>query len=385
LVAILPGTDRKARAILLLAHVDVVEAKRSDWTRDPFTLVEENGNFYGRGVADDKAMAAIWADTMVRLKSDKPLRRTVKLALTCGEESASAFNGAQYLATSQRQLIDAAFALNEGGGGRYGADGRPEVMTMQVGEKHYADFHLTATNPGGHSSMPRPDNAIYRLAHALTAVEAYRFPVRLNDTTVGFLKAAGKAKPAPLGPAMVALASDPADAAAAGTLATDPVLNGIIRTTCVATMVSAGHAPNALPQNATANINCRIVPGETVEGTRAALLAAIDDPGLSLVAEKSRNDIARQPPLTPEIWKPAAALVAKYFPGVPFMPSMSTGATDGPFLSAAGIPVYGVPGLVAEADGGGIHGLNEHIRVESVMKGRSFLYDLVRDYASNGT
>jgi acetylornithine deacetylase/succinyl-diaminopimelate desuccinylase-like protein len=150
-------------------------------------------------------------------------------------------------------------------------------------------------------------------------------------------------------------------------------------------MVSAGHAPNALPQNATANINCRIVPGETVEGTRAALLAAIDDPGLSLVAEKSRNDIARQPPLTPEIWKPAAALVAKYFPGVPFMPSMSTGATDGPFLSAAGIPVYGVPGLVAEADGGGIHGLNEHIRVESVMKGRSFLYDLVRDYASNGT
>lgn len=381
LVAILPGTDPKLPAILLLAHIDVVEARRADWTRDPFTLVEEDGFFFARGVADDKAQAAIFADTMIRLKSEPRPKRTVKLALTCGEETSGAFNGAQWLAANRRDLIAAEFALNEGGGGRVRQDGTPELLSMQVGEKHYQDYALEVTNPGGHSSRPLPDNAIYELAGALKAVQAHRFPVALNATTATFFRNAAPMFPAPVQPFMRRIAADPSDREADAILSMDPTLNAMLRTTCVATEAAAGHARNALPQRAFANVNCRIIPGETVEGTRAALEKAIANPKVKVTVRDERNEVAIQPPLTDTIMAPAVALGAKYYPGVPVVPLMSTGATDAPFLAAVGIPVYGVPGILYESDGGGAHGLNERIRVQSVLTGRAYLHDLVRAYA----
>ncbi|TPE61794.1 M20/M25/M40 family metallo-hydrolase [Sandaracinobacter neustonicus] len=382
LVAILPGTDKRSKPILLLAHIDVVAAKREDWQQDPFTLVEKDGYFIARGVADDKAMAAVFADSLIRLKQSGPkLRRTVKLALTCGEETSGAFNGAEWLANNRRELIDAEFALNEGGGGRPKPDGTPELLALQVGEKHYQDFEVTATNPGGHSSRPVPDNAIYDLATALKAVQAYKFPARLNDTTRAFFTAVAPTQPAPVGAAMLAIAKNEKDEAAAALLSGDPMMNAMLRTTCVATQVSAGHAQNALPQRATANVNCRIIPGETVETTLAALQTAINDPAIKVAPKISRNKIAIQPPMSAAVVEPARAVAKKHFPGVPVLPTMVVGATDGPFLSAAGIPVYGVPGILYEADGGGVHGLNERIRVSSVLNGRAYLHDLIIAYA----
>jgi acetylornithine deacetylase/succinyl-diaminopimelate desuccinylase-like protein len=382
IVAVLPGRDPSLKAILLLGHIDVVEAKREDWTRDPFTMVEEGGFFYARGVSDDKAQSAIFADTMVRLKSEKPLKRTVKLALTCGEETAGAFNGAQWLAENRPDLIAAEFAMNEGGGGRVRPDGTPELLSMQVGEKHYQDFLLEATNKGGHSSMPRPDNAIYTLARAISAVEAHKFPVALNDTTRAFFANGARMFPAPMAVPMKAIAANPNDKDAEAVVSRDPILNATLRTTCVATQVEAGHAQNALPQRAAANVNCRIIPGETVETTLAALTGAINDPSVTVSPKGARNKVASQPPLNDRILKPAEALAKVHFPSVPLMPIMSTGATDGPFLAAVGIPVYGVPGILYEADGGGIHGLNERIRVKSVLDGRAYLHDLLKAYAN---
>lgn len=381
IVAVLPGRDPALKAILMLGHIDVVEARREDWTRDPFAMVEENGFFYARGVADDKAQSAIFADTMVRLKSEAPLRRTVKLALTCGEETSGAFNGAQWLAENRRDLIDAEFAMNEGGGGRVRADGTAELLAMQVGEKHYQDFTLEVTNPGGHSSRPVPDNAIYHLAGALKAVEAHRFPVTLNDTTRAFFVNAAPMFPAPIQAPMRAIVANPADTNAEAVLAMDPTINAMLRTTCVATQVQAGHAQNALPQRATANINCRIIPGETVDTTLATLTKIVANPKVGIVPKFSRNKVATQPPLLDRVMKPAEGLAARYFPGVRMVPTMSTGATDGPFLAAVGIPVYGVPGILFEADGGGVHGLDERLRVASVLKGRAYLHDLLKAYA----
>ena len=382
LVAILPGTDKRKKPMLLLAHIDVVEAKREDWQQDPFTLVESDGFFTARGVADDKAMAAIFADSLIRLKqSGTKLRRTVKLALTCGEETSGAFNGAEWLANNRRELIDAEFALNEGGGGRTNPDGTPEMLALQVGEKHYQDYEVTATNPGGHSSRPVPDNAIYELAAALKAMEAHRFPVRLNETTRAFFAAVAPTRPGEVGDAMAAIARNGEDSAASTILSKDPTLNAMLRTTCVATQVAAGHAQNALPQRAVANVNCRIIPGETFETTLSALQAAIGNPAVKVVPKATRNKIAIQPPMTPAIVNPAKALAKVHFPGVPIFPTMVVGATDGPFLSAVGIPVYGVPGILYEADGGGVHGLNERIRVSSILNGRAYLHDLVIAYA----
>ena len=382
LVAILQGSDKKAKPILLLAHIDVVEAKREDWQQDPFTLIEKDGFFTARGVSDDKAMAAIFADSMIRLKQSGPkLKRTVKLALTCGEETSGAFNGAEWLANNRRELIDAEFVMNEGGGGRLKPDGTPELLALQVGEKHYQDFEVTATNPGGHSSRPVPENAIYDLAAALKAIEAHKFPVRLNDTTRAFFTAVAPTQPAPVAAAMTAIVKDPTDAAAAALLSRDATVNATLRTTCVATQVNAGHAQNALPQRAVANVNCRIIPGETVETTLAALQTAVNNPAVKVAPKLTRNKIAQQPPLTAAIVEPAKALAKKHFPGVPLLPIMVTGATDGPFFSAVGMPVYGVPGILYEADGGGIHGLNERIRVSSLMNGRAYLHDLIIAYA----
>lgn len=382
LVTVYPGTSKTAKPILLLAHIDVVAAKREDWVRDPFKLVEEKGYYYARGTADDKAMAAIFADALIRFKQGgyKP-KRTIKLALTCGEETTWAFNGAQWLANNKRDLIDAEFALNEGGGGNTDGHGKLLNQEMQVGEKAVINFRLETSNPGGHSSIPVPDNAIYELSDALAKVRGYEFPLEMTDTTRAFFAKAGAARGDALGKAMVAIAANPSDKDAEKLLNTDRIYHSMLRTTCVATLIEGGHANNALPQRALANVNCRMFPGRTVEETQAALAAAIGDPKVTITPVPPIRPVAKAPPLDPKVIGPAEKLVAKYFPGVPMVPSMSTGATDGIFLEAVGIPVYGVPGPWGDPDGNGVHGLNERIEAKSLYVGRDYLFDLVKAYA----
>ncbi|MBB4859363.1 acetylornithine deacetylase/succinyl-diaminopimelate desuccinylase-like protein [Novosphingobium chloroacetimidivorans] len=381
LVAIYPGTT-KQKPMLLLAHIDVVEAKREDWERDPFKLVEENGYYYARGAVDDKAQAAIWTDTLVRFaKAGVKPKRTINLALTCGEETSGAFNGAEWLSKNKRDLIDAEFALNEGGGGRTDGNGKVLVQTLQVGEKAYQDFTLTTTNPGGHSSQPVPDNAIYKLSQALLKVGAYEFPAELNDVTRAYFSKSAKLRGGEMGQAMTAIAANVNDKAALAVLDKDKQFHSTLRTTCVATMVDAGHAQNALPQRATANVNCRMFPGRTADETQAALAAAIGDPGVKIEQKVKGKPIAKSPPLDPAIVKPVETLAAKYFPGVPVVPSMSTGATDGVYLGSVGIPTYGVPSVWTDPDGNGTHGLNERVEAKSLYTARDYLYDLVKTLA----
>jgi acetylornithine deacetylase/succinyl-diaminopimelate desuccinylase-like protein len=380
MVAILKGSDPKAGSVLLLGHIDVVEAHRADWTRDPFTLIEENGYFYGRGTSDMKSIDAIWVDTMIRLKkAPKPPKRTLKLALTCGEESDGAFNGADWLAKNRPDLVRADFGLNEGGGGRLDATGKREQLSVQVGQKAYQDYRLTVMNPGGHSSRPRPDNAIYQLADALEKVRAYDFPPKLNETTRLQL-APRAAQGDKVAAALKAFMANPADLAAAKVADTDPSVNAILHTNCVATLLSAGHAPNALPQRATANINCRIFPGESVEATRATLVKVIGDPQVKVEATDPDKPLAAVTPLDPKVVGPMQTLAAKHFPGVPFGPAMSAGATDGVYFGQINMPIYGVPGIFGDPDGNGVHGLNERLRVRSLYEGRDYLFDLVKAY-----
>ncbi len=382
LLAVLRGTSKTAEAMLLLGHLDVVEAKREDWTRDPFKLIEENHYFYARGTSDMKAMVATWVDAFVRFKKSgyRP-KRTIKLALTCGEETTGAFNGAEWLSKNRPDAVKAAFALNEGGGGRTDGHGKVVIQTLQVGEKAVQNYRLETTNPGGHSSRPVKENAIYELADALAKVRAYEFPMKMTETTRAFFAKAGAARDDETGAAMVALAKDPDDEDAEAIVSKDPTYRSMLRTTCVATLLDGGHANNALPQRAGANVNCRIFPGESVEDTQAALAAAIGDDGVKITMVPPVRPLAVPPPLDPKIVGPAEELVAKYFPGVPLVPAMSTGATDGIFLEAIGIPVYGAPGGWSDPDGNGAHGLNERRSVRSVYVGRDFLTELVKAYA----
>ena len=386
LVATLAGKDRQAKAILLLAHIDVVEAKRTDWERDPFTLIEENGWFYGRGTSDDKAQAAIFTDTLIRLKrSGKTMKRTLKLALTCGEESPGVFNGAEWLMTEHKDWIDAEFALNEGGIGVSDENGKPLKLAFQGGEKVYQDFRLEARNPGGHSSQPRRDNAIYQLTAGLNRLAAYEFPVKFTDVSRAYFTAmagmvAGMAG-GEVGAAMRTLLANPGDAAANEIVSRDPNWHSMLRTTCVATRLDAGHANNALAQRASANINCRMFPGDSLEKVRGQIIAAVADPGLILITDAEISPTPPPPPLTAAIYDPAVALAKKYYPGVPMLPTMVTGATDGRFLSAGGIPTYGVPGMVADKTLNNVHGLNERISVSNLYTTRDYLFDLITTYA----
>ncbi len=382
LVAVYPGTSRTAKPILLLGHIDVVEANRADWQRDPFTLVEENGYFYARGSADDKAMSAVWADLLIRFAEEgyRP-ERTVKIALTCGEESDLAFNGADWLAKERRELIDAEFALNEGGGGETDGQGHLVAQTIQVGEKIYQDYVLTITNPGGHSSMPVPDNAIYRMAAALAKIGAHEFPVQFNDTTRAMFAHARVLRPGEIGEAAARLADNPNDAAAEAIANRDRMIHSLLRTTCVATMIDGGHAKNALPQRVEANVNCRIFPGGTPAQVQAKLAELIGDPGIEIRPARTDKPLAITPAMNPAIIGPMQRLSEKYWPGVPVIPAMSTGATDGLYLSAVGIPTYGVLGIWGDPDGNGAHGLDERMEARALYVGRDYLYELVKEYA----
>jgi len=381
LVAVLHGTDSKAKAILLLGHLDVVEARRADWTRDPFTLIEENGYFYARGASDMKSLVAAWVDTMVRLKEEGfKAPRSIKMALTCGEETSTAFNGASWLASHERALIDAEFALNEGGGGRLDEKGKPQIMTVQAAEKFPQNYLLEVTNPGGHSSRPVPNNAIYHLAAGLMKISAYQFPFQANDITKQYFGKMGPQAGGEMGQAMAAFSKG--DLSAAEKLAANPSYNAVLHTTCIPTLLNAGHANNALPQRADANINCRIFPGTTPEQVRAKLEELVADPQIKVTLADKRSEVPKGPqPLTQKVFQPVETLTAKMWPGVPVVPSMSAGATDGAFLTPAGIPTYGVSGIFGDADGNGAHGLNERVRVKSVYDGRDFLYQVVKIYA----
>ncbi|WP_345167946.1 M20/M25/M40 family metallo-hydrolase [Sphingomonas daechungensis] len=383
LVAVYPGTSKTLKPVLGIAHIDVVEAKREDWTRDPFALIEENGYFYARGTSDNKAMASILVDTLIRFqKSGYKPKRTVKIALTCGEETNGAFNGAEWLAANKRDLIDAEFAINEGGGGSTDGKGKVVEQAMQVGEKTFGTFRLETRNPGGHSSVPRPDNAIYQLAHGLVKLEAYEFPLEMTETTRAYFREAGAGRKDEIGAAMVALSANPADKAAEAVVNKDPFLHSNLRTTCVATMLDGGHAKNALAQRAGAYVNCRIFPGHSVASIGEELSKVIGDPGVTVTAIPPLRPSPPAPPLDPKVMGPAKKVAAKYFPGVPVVPAMANGYTDATFLGAVGIPTYGVPGIWGDPDGNGVHGLNERIEVRSLYVGRDYLFDLIKAYAN---
>jgi acetylornithine deacetylase/succinyl-diaminopimelate desuccinylase-like protein len=381
LVARLKGTGAK-KPLLLLAHLDVVEARREDWERDPFKLVEEDGYFYARGSSDDKAMVAIFVANMIRYKKEGYVPdRDLILALTADEElgSSSPWNGASWLLKHHRALIEADFALNEGGGGEMTRDGRPVLLRLQAAEKVSVSFRLETKNPGGHSSLPRKDNAIYQLAEGLARFSRHEFPVKLNEITRSYFWKSAQFYAVTTADDMRAVARDggPDPAAAARLSAASPFANSVLRTTCVATRLDGGHAGNALPQTARATVNCRVLPGEPIDAVRDEIVKAVGDPGIT-VTRASEPEQSPPSPLRPDVVQAVEATAAALWPGVPVVPSMSTGATDSRFLRNAGIAAYGVSGLFLGPDDARAHGLNERMPVKSLYGGYEFLYRLVK-------
>ncbi|MDX1393585.1 MAG: M20/M25/M40 family metallo-hydrolase [Gemmatimonadota bacterium] len=378
-VARLRGRDTGREPLLLLAHIDVVEADPADWTLPPFEFIERDGTFYGRGVADDKDEAAIYTAILIRMVREGFVPdRDVIMALTHDEEGGG-HNGVAWLLENRRDLIDAGYALNEGGGGQL-VDGVRVSNAVQASEKKFQNFTLEATNPGGHSSRPRPDNAIYDLSRALIAVGAHEMPVNLNEVTTAFFTATAEIVDDPeVADAMRRIVADPGDAGAAGILSRDPQYNAMMRTTCVATLLDGGHASNALPQRATANVNCRILPDESPDDVRAALERAIGNSDVTVTAEgRAQNSVPS--PLTPELLSTIERVTDEMWSGVPVVPTMSTGATDGLYLRNAGIPVYGVSGLFYGETFA--HGMNERIPAQGFYEGLEFLDRLVRALSS---
>ncbi len=385
LIAVLRGKDKSIKPILLLAHIDVVEAKREDWTRDPFKLVEKNGWFYARGASDDKSMAAIFTDSLIRYRKEGYIpRRDIKLALTCGEETAGAglFDSVRWLVQTQPDVLSAAFAINEGAGGELDKNDKPIALQIQAGEKVYQDFALEVTDPGGHSSRPTPDNAIVRLSAALAKLGSYNFPIGLNPVTQSYFEAMSKlVEPDVAADMRAVLGSPPDEAAAARLWAVDPAWNAMLRTTCIVSQIEGGHAPNAIPQHVKANVNCRILPGTPVADVQAQIEKVLADDTIKVSPKGEGGVMSPMPPLTESIVEPARKVAEKIWPGVVIVPTMLPGYTDGKYLNPAGIPTYGLSGLFEDAEGNYIHGLNERMRVKSLMEGRRFLYEVVKLYA----
>jgi acetylornithine deacetylase/succinyl-diaminopimelate desuccinylase-like protein len=379
LVARLHGTGQR-KPLLLLAHLDVVEARREDWSMDPFKFVEKDGYYYGRGSSDDKAMAAIFVANLIRLKREGFVPdRDLILALTSDEEGGD-WNGVDYLLREHRALIDAAYGLNEGGRGQI-KDGRRLANTVGTSEKVYLSFTLEARNPGGHSSVPRKDNAIYELAAALGRVAAHSFPARLTDTTRLYFERLAASQPAPLAAAMRGVARVPPDPAAVETLSEIPVYASTLRTTCVATRLEGGHAENALPQMARAVVNCRMHPKDPPDWVREQLVAAIADAGVSVTPIGTPHP-SPESPIEPELFGAVERLTEQMWPGVPVLPTLGTGASDSLYLRSVGIPMYGVSGIFGDMDDGRAHGRDERVLVTSFHEGREFLYRLVKALSS---
>src|SRR3954471_8719478 len=373
LVARLRAKNPTRKPLLLLSHIDVVEAKPEDWTLPPFSLIEKDSTFYGRGVSDNKDDAAIDIATIMRLRAENfPLDRDVIVAATTDEEGGGA-NGVSWLIANHKELIDAEYGLNEGGSGRV-RDGKKLSHDVQLAEKKVLNLKLVSTNPGGHSSRPVKDNAITRLAEALIKVGAYDFPVHLNDVTRAyFAQSAGIVAPE-MGAAMRALVANPNDAKAAAIIATDPSYNSQMRTTCVATMLAGGHASNALPQHAEATVNCRVLPDEDREYVVSMITKAIDNPKVSVEAQGNvRNAVII--PLPAELRSHIERVTKEMWPGLPVIPTMGTGATDGSRLRNAGIPTFGVAGQFYGDSNA--HGMNERIPQSAFYDSLEFMYRLV--------
>ncbi|MDX1404239.1 MAG: M20/M25/M40 family metallo-hydrolase [Woeseiaceae bacterium] len=374
LVARYRGRESQRQPLLLLAHIDVVEADPADWTLPPFQFIEQDGYYYGRGTTDDKDEAAIYIANLIRMKQEGFVPdRDIIVALTADEEGGP-HNGVQWLLENHRELIDAEYALNEGGGGSM-KDGVRISNDVQASEKVYQTFTLETTNPGGHSSLPKKDNAIYHLADALIRIRNYDFPVSLNEVTQAFFERTADLADGELAEAMRGVLQSPPDPASVAYLAETPFYNSRLRTTCVATRLDAGHADNALPQRARATVNCRVLPGESIDAVENTLEAVIGNPEVSITRVNQANP-SPPSPLTPEMLGTIEAITEEMWPGVPVIPTMSTGATDGLYLRKAGIPVYGVSGLFRDVDDNRAHGQNERILIESFFDGQEFLYRL---------
>ena len=370
------GTGAK-RPMLISNHMDVVEARREDWKRDPFTLATADGYHFGRGVSDNKFDIAMVVQTLLRLKREGfTPSRDIILVFSGDEETAM-----KTTAALAQLHPDAEFLINgDGGGGTLDSGHRPLTYSLQTAEKSYASYTLTVTNAGGHSSRPRPDNAIYQLADALKRVQAYAFPVMHTETTRGFFDFTGKQRGDALGAAMRRFAADPTDAAAIAEIATDPGYNANLRTTCVATLLQGGHAENALPQKAVATVNCRIFPGVAVESVRATLAEVVADPAVAVavVDEPFSSDAS---PLREDVQRAVRKAVDANFPGLPVVPEMSNGATDSQYFRAAGIPSYGASGLYMRDEDGYAHGLDERVPVSAVPRGLKHWHTLLTELA----
>jgi acetylornithine deacetylase/succinyl-diaminopimelate desuccinylase-like protein len=390
LVVRLRGTG-KHKPVLVIGHLDVVEARREDWTSDPFKFVEKDGYFYGRGAEDMKEGDAIMVTSLLRLKKEgfRPNRDLI-LALTADEESGSS-NGVDWLLKNHRDLVDADFVLNEDGVSVMTEHGKPLYYELDATEKVYGDYLLTATNRGGHSSLPRPDNAIYELMADLTRFAKYEFPFELNSVTRGYYEQLAKIATGERAADMRGILKMPPDQAAIARLSRDAVDHSVTHTTCVATRLAGGHANNALPQRAQATVNCRILPGHSPEEVRKVLIEVLADPKLTVQYIDDNGQVHDSasdrrgyppPPLRAEVMRPLETLVATFWPNIPIVPTMSTGASDGVYTSAAGLPTYNLTGVALERSDERAHGRDERIAADSFYRGSEFFYRYLKAISS---
>ena len=374
------GTEAH-KPILLLAHTDVVEAKREDWSMDPFQFIERDGYFYGRGTGDDKAQAAVWIANLIQYKREgfKP-DRDIIVALTADEEGGGPYNGVDWLLKNHRELIDADLALNEGGWGEE-SKGKKLSNDLQVSEKYVINYRFEVHNKGGHSSMPVHDNAIYHLAGALQRLSDFGFPLKTNEVTAAYFQQMAKIETGPIKDDLAKVSSGSQESMER-IAAASPAWNSTLRTTCVATMLEGGHAINALPQLAAATVNCRVLPEDAPEYVKSTLQKVVADDQVSV---KQMGDFgkAAASPMRPDVLKAVTGVTNSLWPGVPTVPIMVMGATDGRYLRAAGIPTYGIQGFFMDRDDIRFHGRDERMGVQSFYEGQAFLYELVKRLSSS--
>jgi acetylornithine deacetylase/succinyl-diaminopimelate desuccinylase-like protein len=369
-------------AVLLLAHLDVVEAKREDWTFEPFKLTEKDGFFYGRGTSDDKDGVTTLGAALLRLRQEnfRPAGDVI-LALTSGEEGGEVYNGVEWLLANHRELVNASICLNADAGGLQKRQGKHLLYAVQAAEKVYQSFRLEIKGPGGHSSKPTKDNIIYRLAEALVRLSKYEFPVKLTEITRGYFEKMSDIETGQTAADMKAILKSPPDEAALQRLSASPFYNAMLRTTAVATMLEAGHAENALPQTARAIVNCRILPGESPEAVRNTLREILADDRISITPLKPAKP-SPPSPLTQEVMRAIGQAKDKLWPGIPIVPEMETGATDGLYFRQIGIPTYGITGTAVDLDDVRMHGKDERMAVEDFYSGLEFEYQLIKAIAT---
>lgn len=380
-----PGS--RLKPVLIIGHLDVVEARREDWSTDPFRFVEQDGYYYGRGTQDMKDSDAIAVADFIRLKKEGFVPdRDIILALTADEEGGTS-NGVDWLLKNHRDLVDAEFALNPDSGGVTAENGKPIAVEFEATEKLYADYQLLATNPGGHSSLPRPDNAIYHVSDALGRLQTTEFPFELNAVTREYFAQMARVESGQTAADMRAILTEPPDPQAIARLSKDPRYNSTMRTTCVPTMLAGGHAFNALPQRAEANVNCRIFPGHSQEEIRLDLVKLFDDPKLSVRYRADSGELFDHgsdrramdpPPLNPALMRALTSVAQKMWPGVPVLPIMETGASDSIYTMMAGIPSYGINGVLIDRDDVRMHGKDERVKIESFYRGAEFYYSFLK-------